>query len=195
MLHHYRQNRGLLAVRGVIAILFSLVAFAYPLSTLSVLVMFFGAFVLVDGIFAVMTAFRAPSGDARTWLMLEGGLGVLVGLYALFAPPAAVATLILMAAAWAIMTGIFQIITAIQLRREITNEWTLLLGGIASIALGILLVAVPGVGALAWAYMIAAYALISGISLLILAMRMHRDHHGHTPMSGNHPTHGPTATV
>jgi uncharacterized membrane protein HdeD (DUF308 family) len=162
-----------LALRGVAAILFGLSAFIWPGLTLAVLILLFGAYVLVDGIFSIVGAVRASRLHERWWPMaVEGVAGIIAGLIAFFFPGITAIALLLLIATWAIVTGIFEIAQAIQLRQVVSNEWLMGLSGLASIVFGILLIVIPAAGALALVWLIGAYALVFGVLLLILAFRL-----------------------
>jgi uncharacterized membrane protein HdeD (DUF308 family) len=169
------RNWWLLAIRGVAAILFGIGAFLWPGLTLTVLVLLFGAYALVDGIFAVIAAIAARGERARWWmLILEGLAGIVIGVITFMYPAATFLVLYSFIAAWAIITGILEIVAAIRLRKEIEGEWMLALGGVASLIFGILLLALPAVGMLTLIWLIGAYALVFGILLLMLAFRLRR---------------------
>jgi uncharacterized membrane protein HdeD (DUF308 family)/sporulation protein YlmC with PRC-barrel domain len=171
------RNWWALALRGVAAILFGILAFAWPGITLFVLVLFFGAYMLVDGIFAIVAAVRAAGREARWWLLLiEGVLGVLAGLVAAFWPGLTALALLYFIAAWAIVSGILEIAGAIRLRREIEGEWALGLSGALSLLFGVLLVVIPApAGLLSLVWLIGAYALAFGVLLLVLAFRIRKE--------------------
>jgi uncharacterized membrane protein HdeD (DUF308 family) len=168
------RNWWALALRGLAAILFGILAFAWPGITLFVLILFFGAYMLVDGIFAIVAAVRAAGDEARWWLMLlEGILGVAVGLVAFFWPGLTALALLYLIAAWAIVTGIMEIAAAIRLRREVVGEWALILGGALSVLFGVLLVVIPArAGLLSLTWLIGAYAVVFGVLLVVLAFRV-----------------------
>jgi uncharacterized membrane protein HdeD (DUF308 family) len=168
------RNWWALALRGLAAILFGILAFAWPGITLFVLIIFFGAYMLVDGIFAIVAAVRAAGEQARWWLMLlEGILGVVVGLVTFFWPGLTALALLYLIAAWAIVTGIMEIAAAIRLRREMVGEWALILGGALSVLFGVLLVVIPArAGLLSLTWLIGAYAVVFGVLLVILAFRV-----------------------
>jgi uncharacterized membrane protein HdeD (DUF308 family) len=168
------RNWWALALRGVAAILFGILAFAWPGITLFVLVLFFGAYMLVDGIFAIVAAVRAAGEEDRWWLLLiEGILGVLAGLVAFFWPGLTALALLYFIAAWAIVTGIMEIVAAVRLRQEIEGEWALGLSGLLSVIFGVLLVVLPApAGLLSLVWLIGAYAVATGVLLLILAFRV-----------------------
>jgi uncharacterized membrane protein HdeD (DUF308 family) len=167
------RNWWTLVFRGVLAILFGVAVFIWPEISIAVLVGLFGFFVLLTGILALIAAFRRRQSDEQRWLLVvEGILGIVAGVLVFFWPNITALLLLYFIAAWAIVTGIFEIIAAIQLRREIHNEWLLALAGVASLLFGILLVIQPGAGALAILWVIGAYAIIFGIALLILGLRL-----------------------
>jgi uncharacterized membrane protein HdeD (DUF308 family) len=164
----------MLALRGLAAIVFGVLAFVWPDITLFALVLLFGAYMLVDGIFAIVAAVRAAGREARWWLLLiEGVLGVLAGLVAAFWPGLTALALLYFIAAWAIVSGILEVIGAIRLRQEIEGEWALGLSGALSVLFGILLVVIPApAGLLSLVWLIGAYALVFGVLLLVLAFRL-----------------------
>jgi uncharacterized membrane protein HdeD (DUF308 family) len=178
MLAMLARNWWALALRGLAAIVFGVMVFVWPEISLLVLVLWFGAYALVDGILAIVAAVRA-SGRQQRWgaILLEGIIGIVAGLVTLFWPGITALALVYVIAAWSILTGIFEIAAAIRLRREITGEWLLGLGGVASLLFGVLLMLYPGVGALALLWLIGAYALAFGVVLLLLAFRLRRWHH------------------
>jgi uncharacterized membrane protein HdeD (DUF308 family) len=166
-----------IALRGLIALLFGVIVFTWPSLTLLALVLLFGSYALVDGIFAIIAAIQAGRQRRRGWpMLLEGIIGIAVGTLTFFWPGITALTLLYFIAAWAIVTGIFEIVAAIELRKEIESEWLLALGGIASVLFGLLLVVFPGTGALAIVWLIGAYSLLFGILLLALAFRLYRLH-------------------
>jgi len=167
------RNWWALALRGLAAIVFGVLAFVWPGITLWALVLLFGAYMLVDGIFAIVAAVRAAGREARWWLLLvEGVLGVLAGFVAFLLPGITALALLYLVAAWAIFTGILQIVGAVRLRREIEGEWALILGGVLSVIFGVLLAVLPGPGILALVWLIGAYAVVSGMLLIVLAFRV-----------------------
>jgi uncharacterized membrane protein HdeD (DUF308 family) len=168
------RNWWALALRGLAAILFGILTFAWPGITLFVLIIFFGAYMLVDGIFAIVVAVRAAGEEARWWLLLlEGILGVVAGIVTFFWPGLTALALLYLIAAWAIVTGIMEIVEAIRLRQEIVGEWALILGGAFSVLFGVLLVVIPArAGLLSLTWLIGIYAVAFGVLLVILAFRV-----------------------
>lgn len=181
MTTYLSRNWWILALRGLAAVVFGILAFVWPGVTITVLVLFFGAYALWDGIFALIGAFRTQS-DRRWPLLLEGLVGILAGIFAFFWTGAATLTLVLIIASWAIITGVFEIIAAIRLREEIEGEWLLMISGLLSIVIGIALFIWPGAGLLAITWMIGAYAILFGILLIVLGFRL-RAHNEQRPMA------------
>lgn len=171
MVHALAKNWWLLLLRGIAAIIFGMLAFAWPGVTLLTLILFYGAFALVDGVLAIIAAITGGAPGPRWWLAIVGLLGIAAGLLTFLMPGLSALVLLFFIAGWAIATGVFQIIGAIQLRKEIDNEWLLLLSGIASVAFGVLLAAQPGAGALTVLWLIGAYAIVFGVLLLMLAFK------------------------
>ncbi len=164
---------GLVTLRGVLAILFGILAFVWPAITLLTLIVIFGAYAIVDGVVAIVTGLMHTKDSPRWWIfLLEGLIDIAVGVIALILPELTTLVLIYMIASWAVITGILEIVAAIRLRNEITNEWSLGLGGLVSIALGVFLFLRPAVGGIAIVWTIAAYALIFGILLIVLGLRL-----------------------
>ena len=171
------RNWGAIAVRGVAAILFGLLTLVVPGLTLTALVLLFGAYALVDGIFSVVTAVRRRPGDPPWWaLLLEGVVGIAAGLVAFLLPGLTAVTLVYVIAAWAIVTVVLELVAAFRLRRRLTGEWRLALSGALSIVFGVLVMLAPGAGALAMTLWIGAYAIVFGALLLALAFRLRRLH-------------------
>jgi uncharacterized membrane protein HdeD (DUF308 family) len=169
------RNWWLLALRGAAAVLFALLAFMWPGVTLLTLVWLFGAFALVNGILSFVLAAKAPKGYPRFGSLILGGLlGILAGLLTFVMPGITALGLLILIASWALVTGILEIIAAIKLRKEIDNEWLLILAGLASVAFGVLLLLRPAAGALVLVWWIGAYALVFGILLFVLAFRVRR---------------------
>ena len=171
MVNTLSQNWWTLVLRGVAAVLFGIWAFVWPDITLTVLVLLFGAYALWDGVFALIGAFRTQ-GERRWMLILEGVVGVATGLVTFLWPGAATLALLTIIAAWAIITGIFEIIAAIRLRAEIEGEWFMMLSGLLSVLFGIALEVWPVAGLVAVTWMIGSYAIIFGILLIILGFRL-----------------------
>ena len=167
------ENWWLVVLRGVLAILFGIAAFLWPGITLLTLIVMFGVYAIFDGLIAIWTGLSRTRETPRWWMfLLEGLLSIGAGIAALVWPGLATLVLVYVIATWAVFTGILEIVAAIRLRHEITNEWFLALGGVLSIGLGILLFLQPAAGSLAIIWMIAGYALVFGILLVILGIRL-----------------------
>ena len=166
-------NWWLILVRGVAAILFAALAFIWPGITLTALVYLFGAYAIVDGLVGLWLGGVAASANRRSWPFVVGGIaGIAAGVLAFVRPDAMALALVYLIAAWAIVTGITEIVAAIELRKVIDGEWALGLAGILSIVFGILVGVQPAAGALALIWLIASYALLFGIVLIVLAFRV-----------------------
>jgi uncharacterized membrane protein HdeD (DUF308 family) len=167
------RNWWTMALRGLVAVLFGIAAFAWPDLTLLAMVWLFGIYALLDGIFSLISGVTNRGENERWWLLLlEGAVGIAAGIIAILWPGITAFALLYLIAAWAIITGVLEIATAIRLRQEIEGEWLMALSGFLSLVFGILLVIWPGVGVLAVIWLIAAYAIVFGIFLIILGFRM-----------------------
>jgi uncharacterized membrane protein HdeD (DUF308 family) len=164
----------MLAVRGVAAVIFGLLALIWPQITLLALVLVFGAYALVDGAFSLVAAARGRelAGGSRGWLLLEGLLGVAAGIVAIVWPDITALALLWVIAAWAVVTGVLEIVAAIRLRRVLDNEWLLIVAGALSVVFGLILIIWPGSGAIGLVWLIGIYAIAFGIVLLGLALRL-----------------------
>jgi uncharacterized membrane protein HdeD (DUF308 family) len=170
MLHTLTANWWALALRGLAAVLFGLLTFFLPGITLVTLVLLFGAYALVDGLFNVIAFFRVAS---HQWaLLIEGVIGIITGVLTFAWPAITAIVLLYVIAFWAILTGILEIIAGIRVRKVVANEWLLLVMGVLSFLFGVLILFAPGAGALAIVLWIGAYALVFGIFLLALAFRL-----------------------
>jgi uncharacterized membrane protein HdeD (DUF308 family) len=173
MVERLASNWWAVALRGVLAIVFGLLAFVWPGITADVLVAFFGAYALVDGVFALIAALRSSHLGARWWsLVVEGIVGIVVALIAFVFPAVATLWIVWVIALWAIVTGLLKIAAAVRLRAEIDNEWSLGLSGLGSVVFGVLLAVWPGAGVLALVWLIGAYAIMFGLLLLWLSLRL-----------------------
>jgi uncharacterized membrane protein HdeD (DUF308 family) len=173
MLVVFSSSWWALALRGLAAIAFGVLAFVWPHITLTVLVFFFGAYALVDGLIAIIAGLKSHATLKRWWLLLvEGLLSVAAGIVAFVAPGITALVLLMLIAAWAIVTGVFEIAAAIQMRKYITGEWLLALAGVASVLFGGALLFNPNAGALAVIWIIGGYAIVFGILLVTLGFRL-----------------------
>jgi len=177
MVHALAKNWWLLLLRGIAAIIFGLLAFAWPGLTLLTLILFYGAFALVDGVLAIAAAITGGVPGSRWWLAIVGLLGIAAGLLTFLTPGLTALVLLFFIAGWAIVTGVFEIIGAIKLRKEIDNEWLLILGGIISVLFGVGMMLAPGAGALALVWVIGAYSVVMGVIFVALAFRLRKHTH------------------
>ena len=166
ILDAYTKHWWVLLIRGLLGLLFGGMAFAWPGPTLVALVLLYGAYALVDG----MTALSVGVMARVWWLVLSGLAGVAVGIGTFFYPGITAVALFYLIAAWAIVRGIFEIIAAIELRKEISGAWALVVAGIFSIIFGLLFVAYPAPGVLALVWLIGVYAVVFGAVMIVLAI-------------------------
>lgn len=167
-------------VRGIAAVIFGVLAWLWPGLTWITIAIFFGAYALVDGIFAIVATIRAAETHRRWWpFLIEGVVGILIAAIAFYDIRVVIAALYLTIAAWAFLTGIFELVAAFQLRKHIANEIWLILGGLASIAFGALMLLYPIIAAITIIYIIAAYAIIFGFIMIGFSFRLRG--HAQTP--------------
>ncbi|MGC9990952.1 MAG: DUF308 domain-containing protein [Candidatus Cybelea sp.] len=160
-------------IRGIVAILFGLLTFRWPGDALVVIGLLFGAYALVDGVLAILATIRAVETHQRWWpLMVEGIVGLLIAAITFYDVGITLLALYFTIAAWAFITGVLEIVAAIQLRSHVTNEFWLIAGGITSILFGVLMVWFPLAGALALVWLISAYAIVFGILMIALSLRL-----------------------
>jgi uncharacterized membrane protein HdeD (DUF308 family) len=173
MLEALSRNWGWVALRGVVAVLFGIFAFIWPGITLAALVIVFGAFVLADGILALIAAFKVRDRGKPFWsLVIVGLLGVAAGVITFLWPGMTALLLVTFIGAWAFVMGIFEIVAAIRLRKEIEGEWLMILSGVLSVLFGLFVFFQPGGGALALIWVIGAYAIFFGVLLIVLAFKL-----------------------
>jgi uncharacterized membrane protein HdeD (DUF308 family) len=165
-------NWWALAWRGAAAILFAIIAFLWPGITAAALVLLFGAYVLLDGIFAIVAAQRLARRHARSGpLLLEGVLDFAIGAICFLWPEGALVGLIYLIAIWAVGSGIVLMVAGIEMIR-LNGEWLLVLSGLLSLVLGIVLFFQPVTGVFVFAWFLGVYALAFGISLIGAAFRL-----------------------
>ncbi len=171
--HSLSHYWWILLLRGIFALLFGLAAFVLPGITLATLVLLFAAFAFTDGLFETFHAIQARGINENWWLLLlEGLLGILFGVLTFQAPDITTLLLLMYIAAWAIASGVMRIVEAFQLRKEIEGEWLLALGGLISLAFGVMMIARPGAGALAVIWFIGTWAVIAGAFLIALSFKV-----------------------
>ena len=179
MLHALAKGWWLLLLRGIAAIVFGVLAFLWPGLTLVTLVLLYGAFALVDGVLSLVAAFTGGAKPVPTWwLVVVGLLGIAAGAVTFLWPGLTAVLLVLFIGAWALVHGIFEIIGAIKLRKEIDNEWMLILGGVLSVIFGAIILIAPGAGALGLVWAIAGYSIVFGILFIALSLRLRKHSRG-----------------
>jgi uncharacterized membrane protein HdeD (DUF308 family) len=167
------RNWWLVALRGVAGILFGILTLFAPGISLAALVLLYGAYAFADGLLAIVSAVRRRGAGDRWWLLLlEGLVGIAAGVLTVIWPGITALALLYLIAAWALLTGIFEIAAAIRLRKIISHEWLLGLSGVASIVFAMVLMLFPGAGALAVVLWIGAYAFVFGALLIALGFRL-----------------------
>ena len=167
------RNWWLFLLRGIAALTFGVLSLIWPGISLVTLVLFFGAYALVDGVFALAAAIIGRgNAEVRWWLVFVGLLGIGIGIATFLWPGLTALTLLFFIAGWIIATGVLQIIGAIELRRVIEDEWWLILDGALSVLFGILLFIRPGAGALALIWLIALFAIAYGILMVGFAFKV-----------------------
>jgi len=167
------RNWWLFLLRGIAALIFGVLSFGWPGISLLTLILFFGAYALVDGACALAAAIVGRgSAPIRWWLLLIGLLGIGIGVATFLWPGLTAMTLLYLIAGWVVTTGVLQIIGAIELRQAIENEWWLILDGTISVLFGILLFIMPGAGALALIWLIALFAVAFGVLMIGFAFKV-----------------------
>jgi uncharacterized membrane protein HdeD (DUF308 family) len=175
------RNWWLVLLRGIAAIVFGLLAWAWPGVTLVTLVLFWGAYALVDGVAALIGGWKTKDHGKPMWtVVLIGILGILAGIFTFLQPGITAIALLLLIAVWAIINGVFEIAAAIRLRKEIQNEWLLILSGALSVAFGVLMIVNPGAGAIAVLWLIGVFAVAYGALLVFLSFKL-KKHSAATP--------------
>jgi uncharacterized membrane protein HdeD (DUF308 family) len=168
ILDGFVRNWWVLLIRGILAVLFAVMALMLPGLTTVMLVLLYGVYTLADG----LTALWVGGGARAWWFVLLGILGVIVGIFTFIYPGITAVALLYLIAAWTVVRGVFEIVTAIQLRKEINNEWMLIIAGILSVLFGVALVVNPAAGALAVVWIIGTFAFIFGLMMIVLAFRL-----------------------
>ncbi len=175
----FAANWRALALRGFVAVLFGLVVLFWPGLVFALLSILFGLYALVDGSITSIPALRSPDPGPQRWLpTAEGTVGVISGLLALFWPGLNPVGLLYVIAAWALLTGIIKILTAITLRREVESAWLLAGSGALSVLFGAILATLAGSSLPSVAPFIGAFAVVVGLALIVLALRMRARHPG-----------------
>lgn len=181
------KNWWAFVLRGVLALVIAVLAWFMPAEAVLTLALVFGAFAFADGVFGLIAAVRQMrEGERWGWLAFSGILGILTGIVVLVSP--FVATLVLAVflwasiAFWSVFSGLFEIVTAIRLRKEIEDEVWLGLSGIVSVLLGVLIVwflaTSPVETLLALGWLLAIYAAIFGVTMILLGLKLRKSDGG-----------------
>jgi len=167
------KNWWAIGIRGVLGIVFGLIALFLPGATMLSLVLVFAAYAFVDGVFGIVSAVRAAREGERWWyLVLEGLVNIAVAVVAVLWPGITVIAFVFLVAFWAIATGILELAAAFRLDFIDGRGW-LIFGGIVSVLYGVLLIVAPIVGAVVLTWWLGAYALVFGVALVVLAFKLH----------------------
>lgn len=166
------NNWDMVLVQGILAVLFGIATLALPGITLIALVALFGGYALIDGVISIVIAIKDRKENDKWWLLLSGLVSVAAGVVTFAWPGITAISLFYVIVGWAIASGVVEVILAIQLRKEIEGEWLLVLDGILSVAFGILLATQPAISLLAVLWMIGAYGIAGGVTLIVLAFRL-----------------------
>jgi uncharacterized membrane protein HdeD (DUF308 family) len=173
LLEDLSDHWWVILLRGIVGVIFAVLAFVWPGATLLALIFVWGVYAIVDGAFALYLTYLAVRQQRRWWpYLLEGLIGIGAGVVAFVLPGLTALALLFLIAGWAIVTGVVEIIAAVDLRKQIDNEWLLGLAGVFSIVFGILVALQPDAGAVAVVWTVGAYALVFGITLIALAFRV-----------------------
>jgi uncharacterized membrane protein HdeD (DUF308 family) len=173
MLQTLARNWWAIVLRGVFAVLFGIGTFLWPGITLAVLVLLLGGYLFVDGILAILWALARRREGAFSWeVFLVGVASLGAGVVTLMWPGVTALALLWVIAVWAIVHGVFEILAAFHLRRELSNEWLLALNGALTVLFGIVLIFAPVAGALAALWMIGTFAIVAGIVMIALGFRL-----------------------
>ncbi|MFC4910095.1 HdeD family acid-resistance protein [Actinomadura gamaensis] len=174
MIGQLSRHWWVLLVRGAVAVLFGVLALFWPGITVWALTVLFGAYALVDGVFSLAGAFQGVPGQSRAWLAVAGICGILLGLMAFAWPGATALVLLMLIAAWAVVTGVLEIVGAVRMRRTIDDAWLFGVSGAVSVVFGVLLFVWPASGALAVVWLIGLFAIVTGAMMIGAAFRLRR---------------------
>ncbi|HEY4441942.1 MAG TPA: DUF308 domain-containing protein [Candidatus Elarobacter sp.] len=175
MLERLVSHWWLFLIRGLLAIVFGVLLLVWPAAGLFTIAILFGAYAFVDGVFALVASFRmSHEGRRWIWLLLEGIVGIAAGIAAALLPAAAIFALTILLGAWAIITGVLAIASAMTIRAHVANEILAILLGLLSIVFGLVVFWLPAIGIIALLYTVSFYAILAGVLLIGLAFRLRR---------------------
>ena len=173
----FSKNWKWIIVRGIISVIFGIVVVFYPFTAATVLALFFGAYIFADGVFAIVSIFTSRAARAHFWsFLIEGIAGIAAGILTFFLPEMTLYGLVLLVSVWAFVTGIFEIISAIKLRRIIEGEFLMIASGLLSVVFAVLVFLKPFAGIVVLIYLIGMYAVMFGILLVFLGFSMRKHH-------------------
>jgi len=176
VLQAMRRNWWTFVFRGTCAIAFGFFAWFWPGMTLLALLLTWGVLACVNGVVTLASAFARDGFEPRWILLLEGGVSLLAGAVALAYPRFTAMLFLYLLAAWAVSSGIVEIIAAYRLRREVRGEFWLWFAGVVSLLFGLLLIVRPGAGALTVIWLIAGYSVLFGVVLVGWGLHLKRMH-------------------
>ena len=171
----FTRNWWIFLLRGMLAVLFGILALIWPEITLITLVILFGVFVLMEGLLNLIIGIASSEANRRWWVtLIEGVLGIAIAILTFIWPDLTAVVLLYFIAAWALITGVLEIIAAIRVRRMIENEWLMILNGVVSIIFALLLFIFPGESAISLVWLIGLFAILAGFLLIILSFRLRK---------------------
>ncbi len=173
MLREYVNHWWVIALGGLLGILFGLIALVWPQVTLLALVYVFAAFAVADGLLTLYFSIATHKQDERWGMLAASGIvEIVLGVLIFIWPQITAQVFVFLVAAWAIMTGIFEVVAATEFRDVISDGWLLILAGILSVAFGVLLIVYPSAGAISLVWIIGLYAMVAGILDIVFAFRL-----------------------
>jgi uncharacterized membrane protein HdeD (DUF308 family) len=162
-----------LLIRGLLAVVIGMLAMVWPGITMVVIVGIFGLYAVIDGVMNLILGLSRTRTHGRSWAVaLQGAIGILAGIVTFAWPGITAFALVMFIGAWAIVTGVFEIIAAIRLRRHIKGEWLMALSGVISVLFGFLVFTFPTAGAVGIAWVLGIYAVTGGMVLIALGIRL-----------------------
>lgn len=173
MLSLLSRHWWILALRGLLAVVFGVLALAWPSTAVRVLVILFAIYALVDGLFSLLSALARRPRRGGWWLLLiEAVAGIAAGVLAFIWPEVTALALLYLIAAWAILTGVMELVAAMRLRKQVEGEWILGLAGVVSIVIGLLLALRPDSGLILMVWFVGAFAILFGVLLIVLSVQL-----------------------
>ncbi len=173
LIPEFSRNWKWMIARGIVSVIFGIGAILYPFTAVTALAIFFGAYAFVDGVFATVSIFTSSFARKHFWsFLIEGITGIAAGILTFFIPEITLYGLVILVSVWAFVTGIFEIVTAIKLRKIIDGEFFMIISGLLSIIFAVLVFVMPFAGLVMMIYLIGVYAVMFGIMLVISALSM-----------------------